>query len=128
MNKQHQRLNAVEQRISELEDSLQTSNRDLHRAQKLIKSLEAKADVLENRGRRKHLVLTGLPEQVAHKNLGEFVQKEILIWLNMSTDQTLEIERGLFLEETDRRSTFFLTFSSCFFLFSLYETDHDRLQ
>lgn len=93
LNKQHRRLDVAEQRISDLEDSLQTTNRDLYRAQKLIKTLEAKTDVLENWGRRKHLVLIGLPKQLAHKNLGEFVQLKIPTWLNISTDQTFEIER-----------------------------------
>lgn len=90
LNKQH---TTAEQRVSDLEDTLQTTNRDLHRAQKLIKTLEAKTDDLENRGRKKNLVLMGLPEQSQHLHLLEFIQQKIPEWLNIPTDQPLEIER-----------------------------------
>ena len=93
LNKQHQHLDAAEQRVSDLEDTLQTTNRDLHRAQRLIKTLEAKTDDLENRGRRKNVVLLGLPEQIQHLYLLEFIQQKIPEWLNIPTDQPLEIER-----------------------------------
>lgn len=96
LKKQHQRLDAAEQRISDLEDILQTTNRDLHRAQELIKTLETKTDDLENRGRRKNLVLLGLPEQSEHQHLLEFIQQKIPEWLHLPMNQAgpPEIERA----------------------------------
>lgn len=94
LNKQFQRLDAAEQRISDLEDTLHTTKRDLHRAQKLIKNLEAKTDDLENRGRRKNLVLMGLPEQSEGQYLFKYIQQKIPEWLNLMLDQPLEIERA----------------------------------
>lgn len=93
LDKQDQRLGAAEQRISDLEDKLQTSNRELHRAQKLIETLEAKTDDLENRGRRKNLVLLGLPEKTEGGNIFDFIQRKLPEWLNIQNRQTLEFER-----------------------------------
>lgn len=93
LNKQHQRLDSAKQRISDLEDTLQASNRDLHRAQKLIETLEAKTDDLENRERRKNLILMGLPEQSEQKHLLQFIQQKLSGWLNIFTAQPPEIER-----------------------------------
>ncbi len=71
-------MDEAEHRISTLEDNLKSTQRALHRAEKVIKSLEAKTDDLENKGRRKNLVLLGLPEQVEGRqgNLLQYIQLE----------------------------------------------------
>lgn len=64
LENQQQRMDKAEQRISTLEDTLQTTWQDLHRAEKFIKTLESETDDLENRGRRKNLVLLGAARKV----------------------------------------------------------------
>lgn len=93
LDKQRHRLVKAEQRISDLEDTLQTTNRDLHRAQKLIETLEAKTDDLENRSRRKNLILLGLPENIECGHIFDFIQRKLPEWLNIPTYQLLEFER-----------------------------------
>ncbi|KAJ0062222.1 hypothetical protein NL108_018606 [Boleophthalmus pectinirostris] len=93
--KEHQtRLDSTEQRISDLEDTLNATKRELHRAQNIIKTLEAKSDDLENRGRRKNLVLMGLPEQSEGQQITTYVQQMLPRWLNLTLELPLEVERA----------------------------------
>lgn len=93
LNDQRQRLTTAEQRVSDLEDTLQTTNRELSRALRLIETLEFKTDDLENRGRRKNLLLLGLPENAESGHIFEFIQQKISEWLNIPKHQSLEFER-----------------------------------
>ena len=72
-----------------LEDMLQTIQRELHRAEKLLKTVE-----IDNRGKRKHLVLLGLAEDSERdQNLSEYIPHKLPSWLKLSLERPLELEQ-----------------------------------
>ncbi|KAK7896592.1 hypothetical protein WMY93_021917 [Mugilogobius chulae] len=93
-SRQQQRLEAAEERISTLEDMLSNTTTDLQDSLKQLKVLQQKTDDLENRGRRKNLVLMGLPEKAEGPNPLKFVQNMLSKWLNINTDSPIELERA----------------------------------
>lgn len=95
LEKQQQRMDEAEKRISTLEDTLHSTQRDLHRAEIIIKALESKTDDLENRGRRKNVVLLGLPEKSeGSQSLFDYIQQKLPGWLKLSLDKPIELERA----------------------------------
>ncbi|KAL6473236.1 hypothetical protein MHYP_G00194240 [Metynnis hypsauchen] len=87
------RLEEAENRIMSAEELLEKSMADLDTAMKRIAHLEAKADDLENRGRRKNLRLFGLREGAeGQRPLLEFVREMLPRWLE--TDRSFIIERA----------------------------------
>lgn len=87
------RLEEAENRIMSAEELLEKSTFDLSNAMKRISYLEAKADDLENRGRRKNLRLFGLREGTeGQRPLLEYIREMLPRWLE--TDKSFVIERA----------------------------------
>ena len=91
----------AEERISTLEDELQSALKSIKEGKaanlllsKSIDSLQSRADLQEDRGRRKNLILFNLPEEaVGDRLLPAFIQQRLATWLRLPTDRVMELER-----------------------------------
>ncbi|OCT56386.1 hypothetical protein XELAEV_18000164mg [Xenopus laevis] len=68
-----QRLNTVEQRVSDTEDQLNTAQIHISLQTQLIQELQEKVDDLENRSRRNNLRFLGIPESVQAADLAAYI-------------------------------------------------------
>ncbi|KAL7885786.1 hypothetical protein AOLI_G00060810 [Acnodon oligacanthus] len=88
------RLSEAENKISTLDDSAGTQQTAVAKLRGELAQLLTKVDDLENWSRRKNLRITGLPEKAEGSDLTKFLREMLPVWLELSADLSLEIERA----------------------------------
>ncbi|MED6265768.1 hypothetical protein CHARACLAT_028831 [Characodon lateralis] len=79
---------------TEVESTLEKTVTSLESAIKKFILLEAKADDLENRGRRKNLRIFGIREGAEGKQpLFDFINNMLLKWLGLTSDKSFTLKR-----------------------------------